>query len=182
MILLAGEDEAAFFLYYEILKNPNLTTRERIFSTVGEARKLPSWLMTGIREYWRHIAAVQCQRNEVVHALWASIEGHPDALFVVKRRFEWLQNANAIMTCNIALGKGKATYTVPPNLPPVTEFYKYTLSDLQGIIDEILDLLDESTYLQRQLTNRIYRILTEPPWIRAERIVRGLNRRNESKE
>ncbi len=182
MILLAGEDEAAFFLYYEILKDPKRALREKIFSTVGEARKVPPWLMHRITDYWDRVATAQERRNEVVHALWASIEGHPDALFVVKKRFEWLRNVNAAMTCNIALAKNKSTYVVPPDLPTITEFYKYRLSDLQEIIELITNLLDESTRLQRQLANRIYRHPIEPPWTRAERIMRNLNRRNESKE
>lgn len=96
MVLLAGEDEAAFSIYYEVLKQPTRATREKIFTAVAKARNMPGIFMDDLAALWRDIAAVEERRNEVVHALWASIEGKPDSLFIVKSRFEWLQNSNAV--------------------------------------------------------------------------------------
>ncbi len=181
MVLLAGEDQGAFFIYYDVLKDPKRATREKIFTAIGESRRLPEWLLKQIMDLWDRVAAVESLRNEVVHAIWATIDGHDDALFVVKDRFEWLRNANAAMTCNLARNRGKSTYIVPTDLPTATEFYKYTLADLQEIVNDLLTLNADSQHLQRRLANRIFRFPVIPPEQKAESIIRHVDRENEAR-
>jgi hypothetical protein len=187
MILLAGQHEAAFFIYYDLLKgDPRRSTRERIFAKIAETRELPKelpqdLLLSEIMELWDDIEAVGSCRNEVVHAIWASIEGYPDALFVVKDRLEWLTNSNAGLTCAIAHSRGLSDYSVPLGLPTITGFYKYELTDLQEIVDDILTLHKRAMEMHETLSNLTFQASVKPPWQIAENIIRRLDRENESR-
>lgn len=179
MVLLAGEDEGAFSIYYEVLKQPTRATREKIFTAVAKARNMPDIFMDALIKLWDEIAAVEERRNEVVHALWASIEGKPDSLFIVKSRFEWLRNSNAVFTVNLARARSYTSYVVPEDLSTITEFYEYTIADIQEISAEAVALTVRVREMHDKIASRLFALPVEPPWTRAESIVRHLDRENE---
>jgi hypothetical protein len=187
MIVLAGQDEAAFFIYYDILKgDPRRSTRERIFTKIAETRAFPKGfskdlLLSQIMDLWDDIGAVEGCRNEVVHAVWATIEGHSDTLFAVKDRLEWLINSNAALTCAIAHNRGLSDYSAPPDLPMITEFYKYSFSDLEEIVEDILAVHKRAMEMHDILANLTFEASVRPPSQIAESIIRHLDRENESR-
>ena len=75
MILLAGEDDTAFTLYYEVIKQPRRTAQEQIFAAVCQSRRVPDRLLSEIMDLWDDIESVEVRRNDVIHALWAAIPG-----------------------------------------------------------------------------------------------------------
>jgi len=187
MIVLGGQDEAAFFIYYDILKgDPRRSTRERIFTKIADTRVLPQdfpkdKLLSQILELWDDIEAVEGCRNEVVHAVWATIDGHPDSLFAVKNRLEWLVNSNAALTCSIAHSKGLSDYPLPPDLPLITGFYKYEFSDLEEIVDDLLAVHKRAMDMHEILASLMFEASVRPPWQIAESIIRHLDRESESR-
>jgi len=171
MILLAGEEELSFELYYDVLRGES-RQRDKALQIAATTREAPEGVLDQIRAFFKAVDKVRKDRNDVVHASWASVEGS-DSLFAAKDKTEWLRNSNAIIAWNLAIRRGDADGQIFTGLP-IHHFWEYRLSDIQEIIDEIKALCDRLHRLQRKISILCFLRPVPPPWQRAESIVRRL--------
>ena len=107
MILLAGEVEIAFELYYDVIKGEPSAghKREKALRIAAKSRQAPPGVLENILDFAKEVDRVRGDRNDVIHALWSSIEGS-DSLFAAKDKLEWLRNNNAVIAWNLAIRRG----------------------------------------------------------------------------
>lgn len=65
------------------------------------------------------------------------------------------------------------------DLSTITEFYEYTISDIQEISADIVALTVRVREMHDKIAGRLFALPVEPPWQRAEDILRHLDRENE---
>ena len=167
-VVLAGEEEIAFELYYDVLKGDvgAAYKRDKALRIAIESRQIAEDALERITDFMREVDAVRKERNDVLHAMWASVEGS-DSLFAAKDKIEWMRNNHAVIAYNLAIRKGLIDAPFVTGLI-IRDFWEYRISDLQEIIDNIKRLCYRGDVLLRRISTLCFLKPVEPPWKRAE--------------
>jgi hypothetical protein len=180
-VLLAGQDEAAFAIYYAVLERRE-NERRKAFKEIAMAKQLSKDTLKDLDTLWRDIEKVAVHRNDVVHAVWASIEGHRNAIFALRSWREWAENVNAMITVNQARAKTLTTYMPKKDLATITKFWKYKLGDLQEIIDMIVALVPRVQEMHNIVGSQVFSHRASQPWKKAEDTLEQLYQRQHPKD
>jgi hypothetical protein len=122
-VMLAGKEYAALAIFENLIDR---SARERAFLSVAK-QKLPSSLVDEFGMHFDKSKKVAQSRNDVAHALWATLSTRPNSILMcprnyrsqrVYREIEAMKNIN--MYNNIDIG---------------VEFIEYTIKDFAYIID-----------------------------------------------
>jgi hypothetical protein len=171
-ILLAGEEELAFELYYDVLRGESYQ-RNKALRKAAKVRQIAEGVLDRIFAFSEEVDRARKERNYFVHALWASVEGS-DSLFAVKDKTEWLRNNNAIAAWNLAIRKGLVQGQMVTGLA-YFDFWEYRISDIQEIIDHVKALCDRLYSLQKKISILCFLRPVEPLWMKAGSTLRRLH-------
>lgn len=169
MLLLGGEEEIAFELYYDVLRGESYQ-RNKALRIAATWRELPESALEQILAFAKEVDEVRKERNDIVHALWASVEGS-DSLFAAKDKLQWLRNNNAVIAWNLAIRKGlvKGEFVTGQ---VIRDFWEYRISDIQETIHKVFGLCNRLSHLQKRIANLCFLKHVEPPWMKAQNTLR----------
>lgn len=174
VILLGGQDEGAFTIYYDVLKGRKFP-RQQAFTKIAELRGLPDDVIKAVLKVTKTMEHVQDERDDVVHAVWARLPPLPGRLFAIKNKQEWFKNVYAVMTCSLAYERGASAFKPPDNLCTIRSFWEYTLDDFDEIYFKIEDLRVHVAGLHTLVASHVFPGQGQSPLMRAESIVHHLS-------
>jgi hypothetical protein len=175
-VLLAGQDQAAFTIYYVVLQNRD-ADRRRAFTEIATAKGISEETLQEFKTISDDIKPWSDRRNEVVHGHWASIEGKPDSIFAAQSLLDWATVVDATITVNLARARGETTYVPPQGISPITRFWEFTVADLDEIVAETLALIPRVEALQRTIASQVFLRHPQEQLRKAENILRHLHLR-----
>jgi polyhydroxyalkanoate synthesis regulator phasin len=162
-MLLAGQEPAAFLIYYAVLhKNPGI--RRTILDAIAKDRELPKETREEIDTLRKDVESLKAQRNEIVHALWAYKEDRADTILAVRSNLEWVENFQGIMAWNIDVFRGFTESGPPPgDVQTVVEFWEFTLGDFDELISKISVLIQRALEIHGKIASHSVETALQPP-------------------